>query len=152
MGIRCTACGLIIPNVTSVDDVGVVFFDPVTETFSIVRIGSVTYDIDVCADDLQGSFVTINFVQTSGETPDLSFTFNSVQINSIQCVTNLGVCDVVIEGSGQVEGETETRPFIVAFAIPEGAPFSTANFTINTFDVSAQITFPSDEITTFGCF
>jgi hypothetical protein len=111
MGLRC-ACGFIIPNLPAINNpVLVQFFDPETQSFSISRLGNVTLDVDVCSIDLQGSFVTINFEQTSGETPDRSFTFNSVQINSVTCSTVDGVCFIQVIGSGQVEGETETRIF-----------------------------------------
>lgn len=146
MGIRC-ACGLIIPNLTSINQVPFFFL----ETPDLNVLGSVTVDIDACNIDLQGSFVTINFVQTSPETPDLSFTFNSTQINSVTCTTDVGVCFIQIIGSGQVEGETETRQFQFLVEQQEGQPSRIFSFSIVQFASTGPIFFPQDDVTTFGC-
>lgn len=152
MGLRCT-CGLIIPNLPSTNNPNaVVFFDPVTQTFSIVALGTVTLDVNVCDRDLQGSFVTINFEQISPP-PVRNFTFNSTQIFSVTCTTNeFGQCVIEVSGSGQVEGETETRQFTIGLIQAEGLPEVLSFFNISNFALADTIALPSDEVTTFGCF
>jgi hypothetical protein len=79
------------------------------------RQGTLTYTADVCNQDLGSSFVTIDFLQTSDETPDRSFSATSVTIVSVVCNQEGVNCEITVTGTILVEGETEARDFTAVY-------------------------------------
>ncbi|MEH7273463.1 hypothetical protein [Neobacillus vireti] len=72
------------------------------------RRGTLTYTADVCSQDLESSFVTITFDQTSSETPDRSFTETSTSITSVTCNQEGVNCVITVMGTMNVNGVTRT--------------------------------------------
>jgi hypothetical protein len=112
MGLRCT-CGVLVGlPFTGVEAIAT--NEEVTfEGFTGTRRGTLRYTADVCADSLDTSTVTISFVQTSGETPNLSFTGTSTEITSVVC-NQMGMnCEITVTGT--IETEFGTFPFTAEF-------------------------------------
>jgi hypothetical protein len=110
MGIVCL-CGVRVgqDGVDAVSDNQQVTFVGETGT----RRGTLTYTADVCNQDLESSFVTIDFDQTSNEMPDRSFTGTSTSITSVVCNQEGVNCVITVMGTMMVNGVT--RNFVAVF-------------------------------------
>jgi hypothetical protein len=70
------------------------------------RSGTLTYTADLCSEDLASSFVTIQFQQTSLESPPINFTGTSATITSIICNRNGQTCEIRVIGTMTVGNNT----------------------------------------------
>jgi hypothetical protein len=153
MGLACS-CGFIIPNAQATPTI-VRFF---TETGSEDRPGIITYDVDVCDNQLGQSFANFSFDDTSGLTPDRSFSFESTVITSVNCIiTTQGDCLIQVNGMGLLDDETQPREFIVLLTQSPNLPIIVGlNFEIVDFAATPTNTgvFNTEvsNIEVFGCF
>lgn len=154
MGIVCP-CGFIIPNVSLPFVIEVRFFmGPEPQD----RSGMITYDVNVCDNQFNQSFANFSFEDTSGQTPDRSFSFQSSFIDSVTCGTTAqGNCLIQISGMGLLDDETEEGEFFVFLSQSPNQPIVvTMSFVITDYAASAGNTevfnTEDSDIEVYGCF
>lgn len=97
MGLRCS-CGVLVPLAVATPQM-VFFLDT-----QISRTGTGIFTANVCADRPELGTVTIEFVDTSGELPNRSFTFASTNIATVTCTPSGDSCIITVTGTGVVAG------------------------------------------------
>jgi hypothetical protein len=144
MGIRCT-CGAIVAGTDETTTFGFVFAPP--------QSGAATYTANVCADRLELSSFMLVFVDTDGVDPNVSFTFISTSIQSVECELLGDACRIEVSGLGVLAGSTEPRQFTVVFVDNPGLNNDNATvITIAGFGSQLDTaSLPPGSVTALGC-
>jgi hypothetical protein len=145
MGLRCS-CGAIVPLAVAT---------PLRFRFDSdgeIRTGTATYTANVCADRPELGTVTMEFVDTSGELPNRSFTFTSTTITNVNCSPFDGGCLVFLGGTGQVVG---VGTFNFQATLQDNGPLAFDNIFIDISGfgqvVSPNPALPPGSVTALGC-
>ncbi|MDZ5472373.1 hypothetical protein SM124_11500 [Bacillus sp. 31A1R] len=145
MGLTCS-CGFIIPGLQPIGPIIVVYFDNQEQ-----RLGSITYLVNVCAEQMEQSFVNFSFDDNSGLSSDRSFSFESSQIREVICNIQEGNCVIDVLGDGLITGETEPRPFRVTLTLDPDLETLVVDFAVSEYAFSGFAQYLQEDVTTFGC-
>ena len=145
MGLRCS-CGVRSNPTAASPSITLDFED------GGLRDGPITLTVDVCADSLELSTLSITFVDASCMLPNRSFSFTSTSITNVRCSDFNGACEVRIQGMGLVTGELTPRPFLVLL-INRQLPLSDSLqvLIINGFLTNITNADLTPDLTFFGC-